>query len=139
MRLLERGQRRFTEASAGNLDRVKELVEQALRMRPKDREVGTAHLAYAMSAFIEQDLTRLRGWAELAIQSHRTAPIRPVLMIVYAVEVGDALLLRTHLEKLQGVAPDFIPSLIRGDYRLFHRPEHTAMLLDSLRKAELPD
>jgi hypothetical protein len=88
MRLLERGQRRFTEASAGNLDRVTELAAQALRMSPKDRWVGTAHLAYAMSAFIEQDLTRLRGRAEIAIQSHPTAPIRPVLMILYAAEVG---------------------------------------------------
>jgi len=92
-----------------------------------------------MSAFIEQDLTRRRGWAELAIQSHRTAPIRPVLMILYAAEVGDTPLPRTHLEKLQSVTPDLIPSLLRGDYRPFHRPEHMTMLLDSLRKAALPD
>ncbi len=26
-----------------------------------------------------------------------------------------------------------------GDYRPFHRPEHMAMLLDSLRKAGLPE
>jgi hypothetical protein len=32
-----------------------------------------------------------------------------------------------------------IPSLFRGDYRPFHRPEHMTMLLDSLRKAALPD
>ena len=108
-------------------------------MSPKGRWVGTAHLAYAMAAFIEQDFTRLREWAELAIQRHPTAPIRCVLMIAYAVEVGDTPLLRTHLEKLQSVAPDFIPSLFRGDYRPFHRPEHMTMLLDSLRKAGLPD
>jgi hypothetical protein len=48
-------------------------------------------------------------------------------------------LLRTHLEKLQSVAPDLIPSLFRGDYRPFHRPGHMTMLLDSLRKAALPD
>ncbi|MBI1847799.1 MAG: hypothetical protein HY294_01950 [Candidatus Rokubacteria bacterium] len=127
----------WTEASAGNVDRAKKLAEQALRMSPKDRWIGTAHLAYACAAFIEQDFPRLREWAELAIQSHPSAPIRRVLMIAYAVEVGDAPLLRTHLEKLQGVAPDFIPSLFRGDYRPFHRPEHMTMLLDSLRKAGL--
>jgi hypothetical protein len=32
-------------------------------------------------------------------------------MIAYAMEVGDAPLLRTHLEKVQSVAPDFIPTL----------------------------
>jgi adenylate cyclase len=127
----------WTEASAGNVDRAKELAAQAIRMSPKDRLVGIAHLAYAMSTFIEQDFTRLRDWAELEIQSHPSAPIRRVLMIAYAVEVGDAPLLRTHLEKLQSVAPDFIPSLFRGDYRPFHRPEHMTMLLDSLRKAGL--
>jgi len=127
----------WTEAAAGNVGRAKELAAQALRMSPKDRWVGIAHLAYAECAFIEQDFPRLREWAELAIQSHPTAPIRRVLMIVYAAEVGDASLLRTHLEKLQSVAPDFIPSLFRGDYHPFHRPEHMAMLLDSLRKEGL--
>ena len=89
----------------------------------------------AMAAFIEQNFDDLRHWAELAIQSHPTAPIRRVLMIAYAAESGDTALLRTHLEKLQSVAPDFIPSLLRGDYRPFHRPEHMQMLLGSLRKA----
>lgn len=60
-----------------------------------------------------------------------------MLMIAYAAEVGHASLLRTHLEALQRIAPDFVPSLFRGDYRPFHRAEHMAMLLDSLRKAGL--
>ena len=48
-------------------------------------------------------------------------------------------MLRTHLDKLQSVAPDFIPSLFRGDYVPYHRPQHMKMLLDSLRKAGLDD
>jgi adenylate cyclase len=127
----------WTEASAGDVDRAKALAEQALRMSPKDRWVGIAHLAYAMAAFVEQDLGGLHDWAELAIQSHPSAPIRRALMIAYAAEVGDASLLHTHLEKVQSVAPDFVASLFRGDYRPFHRPEHMQMLLDSLRKAGL--
>ncbi len=51
--------------------------------------------------------------------------------------MGDAPLLRKHLARLQAVAPDFIPSLFRGDYRALHRPEHMSALLDSLRKAGL--
>jgi adenylate cyclase len=127
----------WSEAAAGNVEQAKELAAQALRMSPKDRWIGVAHLAYAQAAFIEQDFARLREWAELAIQNSPTAPIRRVLMIAYAAEVGDTPLLRTHLEKLHSVAPDFIPSLFRGDYRPFHRPEHMAMLLDSLRQAGL--
>ena len=127
----------WTEASAGNVARAKELADRAIRTSPKDRWIGTAHLALAMSAFIERDFTGLCHWAELAVQSHPTLPIRRVLMIAYAAEVGDAELLRTHLEALQRVAPDFIPSLFRGDYRPFRKPEHMTMLLDSLRKAGL--
>lgn len=127
----------WTEAGAGNVDRAKALAAQAIRMSPKDRRLHVAHLAYAMSAFIEGDYARLREWAELAIQGRPTAPIRRVLMIAYAAEIDDAPLLRTHLEALQRVSPDFIPSLFRGDYRPFHRLEHMKLLLDSLRKAGL--
>ena len=127
----------LTEAVIGDSERATALAVQALRMSPKDRWIGTAHLALAMSAFVEQDLARLRQWAELAIQSHPTAPIRRVLMIAYAAEAGDTQLLHTHLQKLQSFAPEFIPSLFRGDFRPFYRPEHVTLLLDSLRKAGL--
>jgi adenylate cyclase len=129
----------FSEAVLGNGERATALAQQALRMSPKDRWVGAAHLALAMSAFIARDFARLREWAELAIQSHPTAPIRRVLMIVYAAEVGDTQLLHMHLERLQSFAPDFIPSLFRGDYRPFYAPEHMTMLLDILRKAGLAE
>lgn len=127
----------WTEAAAGNVERAKALAAQAHRMSPRDRWGGVAHLACAMSALIERDFTGLREWAERAIQIQPSAPIRRVLMIVYAAEVGDAPLLRTHLERLQSIAPDFVASLFRGDYRPFHRPEHMTMLLDGLRKAGL--
>ena len=127
----------WTEAAQGNAGRAKALAAQAIRMSPKDRWLGIAHLAYAMSAFIEQNFKDLHDWAELAVQSHLSAPIRRVLMVAYAAEVGDVPLLRMHMEKVQSVAPDFIPSLFRGDYRPFHRPEHMQRLLDSLRKAGL--
>jgi adenylate cyclase len=127
----------MTEASEGNVERAKELAAQALRMSPKDRFVGVAHLAYAMAAFIERDFDALRKWAELAIQSHSSAPIRRVLMIIYAAHAGDEQLKQQHVARLGEIAPDFVPSLFRGDYRPFHRPEHMQMLLDSLQAAGL--
>jgi hypothetical protein len=127
----------FVEAAEGNTTRAKELATQALRMSPKDRWVGTAYLAQALCAFIEREWQALHDWADLAIQSQATHPIRRVLMIAFAAEVGDTPLLRKHLGRLQAVSPDFIPSLVRGDYRPLHRPEHMRLLFDSLRKAGL--
>jgi adenylate cyclase len=127
----------FTEAAAGNIARAKELADLALRISPRDRWVSTAHLARAVCAFIERDMQALHDWADLAIQSQATHPIRRVLMIVFAAETGDAPLLRKHLERLQKAAPHFIASLFNGDYRPLHQSEHMEMLLASLRKAGL--
>ena len=127
----------FLEAAEGYTGRAKELAALALRMSPKDRWVSTAQLAFALCAFIERDWQALHDWADLAIQAQGTHPIRRVLMIAFAAEVGDQPLLRKHLGRLQAVAPDFIGSLFRGDYRPLHREEHLQMLLASLRKAGL--
>ncbi len=127
----------FFEAAEGNIARAKELASQALRMSPKDRWVSTAQLAQALCAFVERDWQALYNWADLAIQAQATHPIRRVLMIAFAAEVGDKALLRKHLGRLQAVSPEFISSLFRGDYRPLHRPEHMAMLLESLRRAGL--
>lgn len=127
----------YVEAAEGNSARATELAVQAVRMSPKDRWVGTAYLARALCAFIEREWQALYDWADLAIQAQATHPIRRVLMIAFAAEVGDQPLLRKHLGRLQAAAPDFIGSLFRGDYRPLHRPEHARMLLDSLRKAGL--
>lgn len=127
----------FVEAAEGRTARAIELAAQALRMSPKDRWVGTAYLAQAVCAFIEREWQALHDWADLAIQAQSTHPIRRVLMVAFAAEVGDQPLLRKHLARLQAVAPDFIPSLWRGDYRPLHQAQHMQMLLDSLRKAGL--
>ena len=125
----------WAEAASGDVARAKELAAGALRMSPKDIWVGVAYLAYAMAAFLEQQFEDLRHWAELAIQSQPTAPIRRVRMIAYAGAVGDSALLKLHRETLDGIAPDFIPSMLRGNYRPFHNPQHMIMLLDNLRQA----
>lgn len=127
----------WAEAADGNVELAKSLAARAIRLSPKDRFIGMAHLAYAMAAFCEQNFEDLYTWTRLAIQSHPAAPIRRVLMIVYAAKVGDAALMHIHLEKLCSVAPEFIPSLFRGDYRPFHQPQHLQMLLDSLHEAGL--
>ena len=125
----------FVEAAEGRTAEAKVLATQAMRMSPKDRWVSTAHLARALCAFQERDWQALHDWADLAIQARATHPIRRVLMIAFAAEAGDIPLLRKHFGRLQAVAPDFIASLFRGDYRPLHRPEQMQLLLESLRKA----
>ena len=65
--------------------------------------------------------------------------IRRAMMIAYAAEAGNQSLLETHRKALMRSAPDFIESLFRGENQLFQKPEHTATLLDGLRKAGFPE
>src|SRR5262249_47249914 len=104
---------------------------------PKDRWLAGAYAPRAMCALIEADWQQLHDYAELAIQSPQAMPVRRLMMIAYAAEVGDAALLRTHLDKLQSISPDFIPSLFRGEYPFFRKPEHMKLLLDTNQKAGL--
>lgn len=127
----------WAEASEGNVERAKSLAMQAMRLSPKDRFLGVAYLALAMCAFIEDDLPQMRRWAELGLQSQASGAIRRTMMIAYAIQVGDRELCRQHVEKLQAIAPDFIPSLFRGDFKAFHREEHMQKLLGVLRRAGL--
>ncbi|MCY7308382.1 MAG: tetratricopeptide repeat protein [Rhodoferax sp.] len=127
----------FVEAAEGNTLRARELADEALRMSPKDRWLGTAYMARAVCAFVERDWQALHDWADLAIQAQASHPMRRVLMIAFAAETGDQPLLQKHLGRLRAVAPDFIPNLFRGEYRALHRPQHMAELLDSLRKGGL--
>ncbi len=56
-------------------------------------------------------------------------------MIAYAAATGNQSLLETHHAELMRFAPDFIDSTIRGEHRMFQKPEHMEMLLNGLRKA----
>ena len=129
----------WAEAGAGEIANAKEHALLAIRLSPKDRWIGTAYLALAMAALIEPDIAACQHWAELAIQSHPTAPIRRALMIACAAEGGNAALVQEHVDFLNSFAPEFIPSLFRGKNPIFRQPEHMNRLLGGLRKAGLPD
>ena len=68
--------------------------------------VQTGTLTYALIGSVPLTITDTRPRAPSLDR-----PGDHLLMIAYAAEVGDVLLLRTHLEKLQNIAPDFKPSL----------------------------
>ncbi len=123
------------EASAGAFESAKKHAHLAIRHSPKDAQIHVAYLALAMAAFIEKDTDHFEDWADMAIRLLPNAPIRRAMMIAYAAETGNQPLLETHRAELMRSAPDFVDSLLRGENQLFQQPEHTAMLLDGLRKA----
>jgi len=76
-------------------------------------------------------------WAEAAIQSVPTAPIRRLLLIACSAEAGDMARAGREIDTLRSFAPDFITSVFRGDNPVFMRAEDRQRLLASLRKAGL--
>ena len=129
----------WCEATIGEMKAAREHAMEAMRLSPKDYNIGTCYLSMAMAAFVERDHDAFLDWAQRAVQAQPVAPIRRAMMIAYAAEIGDEGLLRNHLDELNRFAPDFIASLFRGENRLFAKDEYMNMLLDGLRKAGLPE
>ena len=127
----------FAEARAGNTARAIELADRGMRINPRSAEVGTCCLAKAMCAFIEGDMAELQKWAALAIHMQPQAPIRRVLMVAYAIEVGDDALKVEHLSVLDRETPNFIANLFNGAYHPFGQEQHVQRLLGILRKGGL--
>jgi tetratricopeptide (TPR) repeat protein len=125
----------YAEARAGETIAARELAQQAIRLSPKDPNIGNAYLALSLAAFVEQDHDEFRQWAEKAIRAAPNAPIRRALMIAHAAIIGDQQLLETHRDELMRFAPDFIASIFSGENKQFERPEHMELLLNGLRKA----
>lgn len=123
------------EASSGDVENAKNHAQMAIRLSPKDPRLHEACLVLAMVAFIEKDNDEFERWAGKAIALQPAAPIRRAMMIAYAAETENEELLATHREAIMGSTPDFIPSLLRGENRLFEKAEHSEMLLAGLRKA----
>ncbi len=123
------------EASVGYGREAREHALLAIRLNPRDTRTGIAYLALAMVEFSARDYKQAVHWAELAIQSQPTAPIRRALMIACAAQAGDMARAARERTVLDGFAPHFIASLFRGENPVFKRAEDMAHLLDGLRLA----
>jgi predicted lipase len=60
-------------------------------------------------------------------------------MIACCGHTGDLDEAVRQAEDLKAFAPDFLPSILRGEMTLYKMPEHNALLVDGLRKAGLPE
>ena len=107
-----------------------------LRLSPRDIWTsGPAQLALAMASYWAREYDEAVRWAQLAIQSQPAAPIRRAIMTACCARAGDLQKAAQERAVLDGFAPDFIPSLFRGENRVFTRPEDMEHLLEGLRLA----
>jgi len=126
----------WCESLAGFTEEAREHAALGLRLSPRDNELwlGVAYLALAQASFADGDYNKTEKWTKLAIQMHPRAPIRRALMIACCVHQGDLKLAQEHHDFLDSFAPDFVPSLLRGDITLYSNPKHNASLVESLHK-----
>ena len=127
----------WCESLAGQLEDAKKHAQLALRLSPRDADLwlGDAYLALLQAYFAEGDFEQAAKWGELAIQMTPKAPIRRALMIVCCAETGKTEDAAQHADVLGSFAPDFIPSLLKGELTLYKLPDHNALLVEGLKRA----
>lgn len=124
------------EAAAGLSEEAKSHALLYLRLSPRDNKwMGVAQLALAMANYTERNYEDALRWAEQSIQSQPSAPIRRAIMIACYARAGHLREAARERKSLDGFAPDFVPSLFRGENRVFTQPNHMQDLLDGLRLA----
>jgi TolB-like protein len=129
------------ESLAGLTALAREHAELGLRLSPREMDLwlAAAYLALTQASFAEEDFAEAMRWGHLSIQLHSKAPIRRALMVACCAYTGDFEQAALHADELKSFAPDFIPTLLRGDMLLYKMPEHNKLLVDGLRKAGLKE
>ena len=129
------------ESLAGLAEDARQHVELGLRLSPRELDLwlGVAYLALTQASFAEREFGEARKWGRLAIQMHSTAPIRRALVIAACAFIGDHDEAAKQVQRLNEFAPEFIPSLLKGDLALYQKPDDNELLLQGLREAGLGD
>jgi adenylate cyclase len=127
------------EATSGLTREAKEHAERGLRLSPRDLDIGLgiAHIALFEASFVEGDFKTAKEWGARAIQLQAKAPWRQSLMVACCGHLGELDEAARHVAEINSFAPGFLSSLCRGELSWFKKPEHTALLMEGLRKAGL--
>ena len=127
----------WCESLTGFTEQARAHAELGLRLSPRDNNIwlGTAYLALAQASFADGDFEKTKEWSRLAIQVHPKAPIRHALMIACCAFNDDLDDAGKHVDSLKSFAPEFIPSVLRGDMTIYRDPAQNALLAEGLRKA----
>ena len=125
------------EAVTGFTEQAREHAELGLRLSPRDKDIGlgVAHMALFEASFAEGDFEEAKEWGTRIIQMHGKPKFPLALMIACCGQLGDLDEAARHLADLDSFAPDFLPSIFRGELFFYRLPEHTTLLLEGLRKA----
>jgi hypothetical protein len=113
----------WAEATAGLGEEAKAHALLAIRLHPRDSSIGSANLALAMESYCAREYAEAVRWAGLAIQSQPAGVIRRAIMIACCARAGDLQRAAQERAVLDGFARDFLASLLRGENRVFTRPE----------------
>ncbi len=124
-----------SEAMAGESEPAMVHARLGMRLNPRDAWIGIAQLAMAMAEFCAGRFAEAAGWADLAIQSEPGVPVRRAVMVACCAHLGDRERAIRQRVELDAIAPDFLPSLLRGDIAVFRRPEDMTRLLDGVALA----
>jgi TolB-like protein len=129
------------ESLAGLTALAREHAELGLRLSPREMDIwlGLAYLALTQACFAEENFEEAMKWGHLSIQLHSKAPIRRALMVACCAYTGDFEQAARHADELKSFAPDFIPTILRGDMLLYKIPSHNTLLVDGLRRAGLKE
>jgi tetratricopeptide (TPR) repeat protein len=127
----------IAEAKAGMADDAVADAKLALQLSPRDYWIGTAHLALALAHFTLRDYPETIRWCESGIQVSHRAPIRRALMIACRAQAGELARAQAEIAVLNSFAPDFLPSVFRGENPVFIRRQDMEHLLAGLRLAGL--
>ena len=68
---------------------------------------------------------------------HARMPNRQVVMVAGYGYLGDLQAAKSHVDALTAFAPGFLPAVLSGGIEVFKLPEHNALLLEGLRRADL--
>ena len=124
------------EVNIGDIEIGKTVAEKVIRFAPNDPWTGTAYLALAEAAYHEGD-SNFRDWAEKSIQAQPDAPVRRLLMIAHASDIGDPELLDEHLQQLNSFAPRLISRFLSGELKFSGVARIRKRLMNALREAGL--
>lgn len=126
------------ESLVGRTAEAREHAHLALQLSPRDSDlwVGDAYLSLAQAEFADAHFEQALLWSERAIQMTPRAPIRRALMIASAAHLGRPEDGRPHQRALAAFAPAFLGSVISGGLVLYKNPEHNALLVEGLNKAD---
>ncbi len=130
-----------SESLSGLTGEAKEHAELGLRLSPRDLDInlGVAYLALAQASFADGDFENAMECCKVAIQMHSKAPYRRALMIACCGHLGHLDEAARQVTDLYAFAPDFLPSVLRGDMIIYKMPAHNALFVDGLRKAGPPE